>query len=66
MTPTHLLPTSCFVCGSAEPHPPTELHAFVSNADVDAELARQPVMTYRYPNGTTTPEANYIAEYRPY
>ncbi len=65
-TPVHLRPTSCYVCGVAEPHPPTELHAFVTNAEVDAELAAQPAVAHRYPDGTTDPAAHYVAEYRPY
>lgn len=65
-TPTHLLPTSCYVCGSAEPHPPTPLHAFTTNAQADAEFAAQGPVTVTYPNGTHSPEANYVATYRPY
>lgn len=69
--PAHLLPTSCFVCGGGD-HGATftetgKGHNFWSNAEAKAEFAaedRRTVATYS--DGTTTPEAHYVAEYRPY
>lgn len=66
-TPVHQLPTSCHVCGSAEPHPPTPLHRFTTNAEVAAEAAAYDArVTHRYPDGTTNAAAHYVAEHRPY
>lgn len=67
-TPRHLRADACYVCGGA-PHPgsPGMLHDYWSNADAKAHFAAEDKgRTFRYSNGTTTPEANYVATYRPY
>lgn len=56
-TPAHLAPTACYVCGGQE-HQPTG-HDYVSNTAAEAWFNRQPQADY-------SPEATYVAEYRPY
>lgn len=66
--PVHLLPTSCHICGSAEPHPPTPSHRFWSNAEAEAYFAAEDarLVSVRYPDGTTDPAAHCVNTYRPY
>lgn len=65
----HLAPDRCYVCGG-EKHDDTTAqggHNFWSNADAAAHFEAEDQKTnVRYSNGTTTPEANYVAERRPY
>lgn len=56
-TPAHLAPEACYVCGGAAHQPTT--HNYTSNADAEAWFAYQPPTDY-------SPEAAYVAEYRPY
>jgi hypothetical protein len=65
--PAHLRPESCYVCGGTE-HPPVEGgHAYWSNADAAAYFrAEDRGRSVRYSDGTTSPEANYVNQHRPY
>lgn len=71
MTTSHQAPDACFVCGGTD-HGATftetgKGHNFWSNADAKAEFAAADAQTtVRYSDGTTTPEANYVAQHRPY
>lgn len=69
-TPTHLLPDACYVCGGRpERHRDStdSPHRYWSNADALAEARAEDARTVvRYSNGTTSPEAHYIATERPY
>lgn len=70
-TPEHLLPDHCYVCG-CQNHGDTftrtgEGHNFCSNADAERHFKDEaPHQSVRYSSGATTPEAAYVAEYRPY
>lgn len=63
-TPAHLLPDACFVCGGrpeAHRESGSAPHRYWSNADALAEAeAYDARMVVR------SPEAAYVAEYRPY
>lgn len=56
-TPRHLRPGNCYVCGS-EPHADRD-HKFWSNADAARDFRSESRVDY-------SPEAAYVAEYRPY
>lgn len=67
--PVHRLPSSCHVCGAAAAvdtgRPPCE-HDWTnaeSSAWAEAYDART---TVRYSDGTTNPDAHYVASVRPY
>ena len=68
--PVHLLPTSCYVCGSPEgtDHSGNATHDFWSNTDAAAHFAAEDARSRGpvYSDGTTTPEAHYVAQTRPY
>lgn len=59
--PQHLEDHRCFMCGGEE-HPDRtggDGHKFISNREALAWFNKQPVPDY-------SPEAAYVAEYRPY
>lgn len=65
-TPQHLAPERCFLCGGEE-HEPTDEHKFWSNAAAMAEArSRDTATTHVFPSGATSPEAEYVAQHRPY
>ena len=70
IVPVHLLPSSCHVCGAVEgtDHSGNQTHEFWSNADADAHFAAEDAASrgVQYSDGTTTPEAHYVASVRPY
>lgn len=69
MSAPHLAPGHCYVCGGPEHDDTTPMggHRFWSNKDAEAEFRDQDRLTIPvYSNGTTTPEANYVAQHRPY
>lgn len=58
--PVHQRSTSCFVCGAAEPHPPTG-HTFWSNADALADaLAHDLRTTPVYSSGATSADTHFV------
>jgi hypothetical protein len=59
-------PTRCFVCGGAK-HADTPAHDYWSEADAMAEArAHDARTTVRYSDGSTTAEAAYVNQHRPY
>lgn len=66
--PVHLLPSSCYVCGAEEgiTGRPACAHDW-TNAEALAEAtAHDARTTVTYSDGTTNPEAHYVASVRPY
>jgi hypothetical protein len=63
---SHLAPTACYVCGSDGPHPRGS-HTYWPNADAEREFAAEARRRReaRYSDGTTHPEAHYVATHRP-
>lgn len=66
-------PAACYVCGGTEaqhprPGTPSSTHNYWSNADAEAEFAADAARqgAPRYSDGTTSPEAHYVATERPY
>jgi hypothetical protein len=62
-TPAHLAPSNCYVCGWPKDNHSGNVagkgHVFWPNADADKDLAAEP-------QGDSSAEARYVAEYRPY
>jgi hypothetical protein len=61
VTPKHLHPASCYICGQVS-HKPTETHDFISNFDMEREMQAETDER----RSTYSTEAAYVSQHRPY